>query len=310
MRVFVAGATGVVGRRLVPLLVQAGHDVSAIGRSPAKRETLARQGANAVDVSLFDGEALRRALLGHEAVINMATHIPSSTTRMMLPWGWRENDHIRREGATTIAEAARAAGAARFIQESFAPIYEDGGDRWLDEQWPLRPVRYNRSVLQAEEAATRFGISGGAGIVLRFSSFYGADSPLLHEMVGMIRKGWSPLPGDPSSFISSISHDDAASAVVAALSAPGGVYNVTDNEPVTRHEWVDTLADALALPHPKPMPRWLTRLGGAAMELLGRSQRMSNAKLRHATGWAPRWSSVRDAWPSIAPELGATPPRR
>lgn len=310
MRVFVAGATGVVGRRLVPLLVQSGHEVSAIGRSPEKRAALELQGARAVDVSLFDGESLRRALLGHDTVVNVATHIPSSTTRMMLPWGWRENDHVRREGAATIAAAARAAGAARLIQESFAPIYEDGGDRWLDEQSPVRPVRYNRSVLDAEQSALRFGISGGAGIVLRFASFYGADSPLLREMIGMMRKGWSPWPGRPDAFVSSVSHDDAASAVVAALSAPGGIYTVADDEPVTRAEWTRSLAGALGIPAPKPMPAWLAKLGGSAMELLGRSQRMSNAKLRQATGWSPRWPGVRDAWPAIAAQLDATLPRR
>lgn len=299
-----------VGRRVVPLLVRAGHDVSALGRSPEKRESLARQGARPVDASLFDGVALRYALQGHDVVINLATHIPSSTTRMMLPWGWRENDHVRRKGSATLAEAARASGVTRFIQESFAPIYEDGGDRWIDERSPVRPVRYNRSVLDAEQAALRFGAGGGEGVVLRFASFYGADSPLLREMVGMMRKGWSPWPGEPASFISSVSHDDAATAVVAALSLPGGIYNVADDEPVSRREWVNSLADALAMPHPKPMPGWLTKLGGSSMELLGRSQRMANAKLRHASDWSPRWPSVREAWSALAAELGATPPRR
>lgn len=303
MRVFITGATGVVGRRAVPLLVQAGHEVTAIGRTEAKRAELARQGAATVDVGIFDRDALQRALDGHDAVINLATHMPSSSTRMMLPWSWRENDRVRRDGSAALAQAARAVGVARFIQESFAPVYEDGGTRWIDENWPQRPAPYNRTVLDAERSAMRFTETGGAGVVLRFAAFYGADSRVLHDMIGMLRKGWAPLPGNRDAFISSISHEDAATAVVAALSAPAGTYNVTDDEPLPRGEWIDTLADALALPHPKPLPSWMVRLGGATMELLGRSQRISNAKLRGATGWAPRWPSVREGFRELATDV-------
>jgi nucleoside-diphosphate-sugar epimerase len=300
MRVFITGATGVIGRRVVPLLVQAGHEVTAIARSEAKRAAIAKCGAAAVDVSLFDTDALRGAIAGHETVINLATHMPASATRMMLPWAWRENDRVRRDGSAALVDAARAMGVGRFIQESFAPVYEDGGDRWIDEQWPQRPVPYNRTVLDAERSATRFGESGGVGIVLRFSAFYGADSRVLHDMIGVMRKGWAPLPGKLDAFISSISHDDAASAAVAALHIAGGTYNVTDDEPLTRGEWMDTLAESLGLPHPKPLPGWMVRLGGSLMELLGRSERMSNAKFRAAAGWAPRWPSVREGFREVA----------
>jgi 2-alkyl-3-oxoalkanoate reductase len=303
VHVFVTGATGVVGRRVVPLLVQAGHRVTAIARSGSKRAALERQGAEAVEIELFDAAALRRVLDGQHAVVNLATHMPSSSTRMLLPWSWRENDRVRREGSAALVHASLAAGVGRFIQESFAPVYEDGGDRWIDEKWPMRPARYNRTVLDAERSAERFGASGAVGIVVRFAAFYGSDSRVLHDMVRIIRKGWAPLPGARSAFISSISHDDAATAVVAALGAPAGAYNVADDEPVSRGEWVDSLADALGLAPPKPLPRWLVRLGGSTGELLGRSQRISNAKLRSATGWAPRWRSVREGWRSIAPQL-------
>jgi nucleoside-diphosphate-sugar epimerase len=140
---------------------------------------------------------------------------------------------------------------------------------------------------------------------MRFSVFYGADSRALLDMVEMIRRGWSPLPGDRNAFVSSISHDDAATAVVALLEAPSGAYTVTDDEPLPRGEWVDSLADALSLRHPRELPRLVTRFGGSTMKLLARSQRMSNAKLRAATGWSPRWPSVREGWRAIAPELRA-----
>jgi nucleoside-diphosphate-sugar epimerase len=303
MRVFVAGATGVIGRRVVPMLVQRGLRVTAVARSPDKRAVLEQQGAAAVEIDLFDPKSLRRVLGGHDAVINLATHIPSSSMRMLFRWAWRETDRIRREGSAALVDAAIGAGVRRFVQESFAPVYEDGGDRWIEEQWPLRPATYNRTVLDAERSASRFTTSGGVGVILRFAVFYGGDSRASREMVGMIRKGWSPIPGDPDAFVSSVSHDDAATATVAALEIPAGAYNVNDNEPLRRREWVDSFADALSLPHPRPLPVLVTRLGGSTMRLLSRSLRLSNAKLRAASDWSPRWPSVRDAWPSIAPEL-------
>jgi nucleoside-diphosphate-sugar epimerase len=303
MQIFVSGATGVIGRRVVPMLVQRGHQVTAVGRSPAKRASLERQGAAAVDVDSFDPKSLRRVLGGHDAVINLATHMPSSATRMLFRWSWRENDRIRREGSAALVNAAIGAGVRRFIQESFALVYEDGGDRWVDEQWPLHPAPYNRTVVDAEKSAERFTASGGVGAILRFAAFYGGDSMATLEMVRMIRKGLSPVPGPRDAFISSISHDDAASATVAALGVPGGAYNVADNEPLTRGDWSDSLADALSLPHPRPLPQLVTRLGGSTTRLLARSLRISNAKLRAVSDWSPQWPSVREGWRAIAPEL-------
>jgi len=194
VRIFVAGATGVVGRRLVPLLVAAGHHVMAIGRSPEKRATLARAGATPVEVSLFDRAALAQAVAGHQTVINVATHIPPSATRLMLPGAWRENDRIRREGSGNLGQAARSAGAERFIQESFAPIYADGGDRWLDESSPQHPVRYNLTVLDAERSAAEFTAARGVGIVLRFAAFYAADAFQVRDAVRLIRRAGRPCP--------------------------------------------------------------------------------------------------------------------
>ena len=193
MRVFITGATGVIGRRVVPLLVKAGHQVTAVGRSPHRSATLRQQGAAVVDVGLFDPAALRDVVRGHDAVVNLATHMPSSATAMLLPWAWKENARLRRDASAALVDAALAAGVGRLVQESFAPVYEDGGDRWIDERWPLRPAPYNRTVLDAERSAERFGASGGAGVVLRFGAFYGGDSRVLHEMVRMVARGWAPL---------------------------------------------------------------------------------------------------------------------
>lgn len=310
LRIFLTGATGVIGRRVIPLLIADGHQVTAVGRSETKRALLQRLGATPVALDLFDASAARQAMEGHDVLINMATHIPQSTFQIMLPWSWRENDRIRREGSATLARAATDAGVQLMIQESFAPIYEDGGETWIDETFPVRPVRYNRTVLDAEHSAAEFTRRGGRGVVLRFAGFYGPDSSHVPEMIRSVRTGWSPLPGDPNAFFSSVSHDDAATAVVAALGVPAGIYNVVDDEPLRRGELVNSLADAIGAKPPKPLPTWITRLGGSLMELFMRSQRMSNKKLRGATGWAPRFRSIREGWPwAITQTPAATPAR-
>lgn len=310
-RVFVTGATGVVGKYVVPTLVALGHRVTAVGRTPESRARLAAAGAEAVPLDLFDGEAARRALAGHDVVINLATHMPASAAQMLLPWAWRENDRVRRDGSAVLADAALAAGVPRFVQESFAPVYEDGGDRWIDETWPQRPVAHSRTVLDAERSAARVTEGGGAGVVLRFAGFYGPD-PFLRDMIGVARKGWSPLPGPATAYWSSVSHEDAAAATVAALGVPAGAYNVCDDEPLTRRAWLDALAEAVGgglRRVPRTTPGWVAKLGGSSVELLSRSQRMSNAKLKAATGWVPRWPTAREGLRDAVRAL-ASPPRR
>lgn len=299
LRIFVAGGTGVIGRRVVPALVGAGHRVCAASRSEEGQKRLEAQGAEPLTVDLFDADDVRRVIGSQDILINLSTHVPSSTTKMLLPWAWRENDRVRREISANLADAARTAGADCLIQESYAGIYEDAGDRWIDESWTVRPAAYNRTVLDAERAASRFTKHGGRGIVLRFANFYGRDSIFTREMIRMVRKGTSPLPGRPDAFFSSVSHDDAAAAVVAAVHVPGGTYNVSDDEPLSRREWVESLARALEVAPPRPMPGWMAKLGGSTVELLSRSQRVSNRKLRDHSDWAPATPSARDAWPAL-----------
>jgi nucleoside-diphosphate-sugar epimerase len=303
MRVLVTGATGVVGRRAVPLLVAAGHQVTAAGRDPARRAALERAGATVHSLDLLDRAAVERAVAGHDAVVNLATHMPASTFRMLLPGAWRENDRIRRDGSAILAAAATAAGVSRLVQESFAPIYADGGDRWLDESAPVRPARYNRTVLDAEASAARFAGDGRVAVVLRFAAFYGPDARHVHDMIATMRHGWAPIPGPDDAYFSSLAHDDAATAVLAALGVPGGVYNVCDDEPLVRRDFVAAVADAFGLRAPRPLPPWAARLMGSLGELLTRSQRMSNRKLR-ALGWAPAYRSAREGFRAVAASLG------
>jgi len=303
LTVFLAGATGVIGRRVIPLLVAAGHRVTAPGRTREKRADLQRAGATAIEVDLFDRAALRRVLPGHDVVINLATHIPPSS-RAFFPGVWRENSRVRKVVSANLTIAAPASGVGRFIQESFAPIYEDAADRWIDEGGPIRVARYNRAVLDAEAAAERVTQEGGAGVALRFAYFYGADSDFTEDAIRYVRRSWAPAFGSPEAFISSVSHDDAAAAVVAALGVLPGIYNVCDDRPVRRREFADALAAALRVPRPKFFPAWVAKLAGSLGETLARSQRISNAKLRAASDWTPRYPSVVEGWQTVLAELG------
>jgi 2-alkyl-3-oxoalkanoate reductase len=305
MNILVTGATGVIGRRAVPLLLAAGHRVTVPARSPARTARLAAQGARVVPVDLFDPGELRQALGGQDAVVNLATHMPPMDLRMLLPGAWRENDRLRGVAAARLAQAASAAGVRRFIQESFAPAYPDCGERWIGEGVPLAPARYNRSLLDAEQAALRFAARGGCGVVLRFGAFYGADAAQTRALVAALRRGWAPLPGRPDAFVSSLSHDDAAAAVLAALDAGPGVYNVVDDEPLRRRDYLDSLARLLGVPAPRMAPPWTRHLLGSLGRLLARSQRVSNRKLRRSCGWAPGSPSAREGWPAVLAALAS-----
>jgi nucleoside-diphosphate-sugar epimerase len=292
----------VLGRRVIPQLIAAGYGVTGVARTPAKARRLVDAGATPVQVSLFDLSALRRAVTGHDIVVNLATSIPPSS-RAFLPGAWRENDRIRRIGSSCLVESALATGVTRFIQESFAPIYSDGGDEWLDESAPVQPARYNASVLDAEAATARLERNGQIAVVLRFAFFYGPDSDFTRDIIRYVRKGWAPAFGSPAGFLSSISHDDAAAAVVAALAVPSGVYNVADDEPVRRREFYASLAAVIGVKPPKFLPAWTARLFGSVGETLSRSQRISNHKLKKTGEWSPALPCIRDAWPALVRQL-------
>jgi nucleoside-diphosphate-sugar epimerase len=296
MRVFVTGATGVIGRRAIPLLLRAGHRVTAAVRSPDRVHVLERLGASALALDLFDADAVRLAMVGHDTVINLATHVPSGTLRQFVPGAWKEMDCIRKEGSALLADAAIAAGARRFVQESFAPIYPDCGDRWIREDTPPEPARYNRTVLFAEASAERFARSDRIGIALRFAFLYGSEDRFTNNVFRYVRHGWLPILGRPEGFYSMVNHEDAASAVVAALDAPSGIYNVVDDEPLTRHEFGDALAEMLNVRSPRLPPVWLVTFTGGLGETIARSLRISNSKLKKETDWTPQYPTARTGW--------------
>jgi nucleoside-diphosphate-sugar epimerase len=301
MRILVSGATGVIGRRVVPLLLAQGHSVTALTRHPVTHQQPA--GIEFAKADLFDPDALNRAVTGHDALINLATHMPSSSAKMMFRSAWRLNDRIRSEGVANLVAAALDGGVTIFIQESFALAYPDQGDRRIDEQTPLAPAGYNATLLDAERAVETFSAGDRTGVILRFAAFYGPDAMQVDAYIDGLRKGWALLPGGPERFISSISHDDAATAVVAALKAPAGAYNVGDDEPVTRAVYFGSLASALGVGQPRFLPGWIAPLLGTIGPTMARSLRLSNRKLKDATGWTPKLPSVREGWPAILAEM-------
>jgi nucleoside-diphosphate-sugar epimerase len=287
----------------VPLLLAQGHRATALVREPAARQGLEQRGAVCMTVDLFDADALKRTAAGHDAIINLATHMPSSPWKMLFRSAWRLNDRIRTEGVANLAQAALACGIGTLVQESFALTYPDRGDRWIDEETALDPADYNKTILDAEKSLAWFSDRGRTGVVLRFAAFYGPDAMQVRSYIGALRRGWAALPGGRDRYISSISHDDAAAAVIAALKAPAGAYTVVDDEPVRRAEYFGSLADSLGLDPPRFLPTWTTPLFGSVGETMARSLRLSNRKLRNATNWAPRFPGVREGWPAMLAQM-------
>jgi len=221
---------------------------------------------------------------------------------MFLPGAWRPMDRVRRQVSRNLVEAALAGGTVqRMVQESFAPIYAAAGDDWVTESSAVRPARYNRSVLEAEAQAERFSQMGGAGVVLRFGLFYGPGDPATTTLLDAVRRGWFPLFGRPEAYVSWIAHDDAAGAVVAALSVPAGIYNVVEDEPKRRRELADGLARLLGVRPPRFLPGWATPLVGAVGGTIARSLRISNRKLRAASGWALHYRTALAGFGAVIP---------
>ena len=305
MKIFVAGGTGVLGRRAVPALLAAGHEVTVVGRTPEKADVIRSWNATPVAVDLFDGPAVQAAVAGHDVVVNLATHIPPFSKAARAK-AWRLNDRLRREGSRNLVDAAIAAGAGRYVQESVGFLYADGAGGWITEDHPLAPSSITASALDAEAQAQRFAAAGGTAVVLRFASFYGPDSSHTADVLRFARRGWGTTPGPRDGYLSSISIDDAAAAVVvAATEAPAGTYNVVDDEPLTRQVFDEVLAAAVGRTGLRPVPNLAVRLLGDKLDHVVRSQRMSNRALRDATGWRPAYPSVREGLAAVVSERPA-----
>jgi nucleoside-diphosphate-sugar epimerase len=307
MKVFLTGATGVAGRATVPALLAAGHDVRAVSRRPEASAVLEAAGAEPVTVDLFDANAVADAVVGSEAVVHLATNVPE-LSKAARPKGWEQHNRLRVDATRNLVAAARATGATRFVKESITFVYADGGDAWLDEASPLlRELGLLAPTIEGEQLALGFEADGGIAVVLRFGLFYGgAGNRGTDENLKLARWRRSLVAGDPADYMSSIHCDDVARAVVAALSVPSGVYNVADDEPLTRGDYLAAFGAAFGVKTPKPTPARLVKLfGGAGAEALVASQRVRNRKFREASGWTPTYPDARVGWAAVAAERGA-----
>ncbi|MGZ4184086.1 MAG: NAD-dependent epimerase/dehydratase family protein [Solirubrobacteraceae bacterium] len=288
--IIITGSTGVIGRRAVREILAAGYGVTGVTRSTAGRERLESLGARAVEADVFDEASLQRAFDGADAVVNLLTHVPSPD-RMGDPSAWAENDRMRTEASAAIARAAGAAGVQRLVQESIAFVYDDGGDAWLDEDAPVAGGGVTTTALTAERnARERFG---GDTVVLRFGLFIGPDSGSSRAALEAARAGASIAIGPPGAYRPTVWLDDAAAAIAAALRVPAGTYNVVDTDPATNAEIDAALAAAVGV----GVGALRTRApqGGP----LARSQRVSNRRLREASGWAPTVRAATESWGRI-----------
>jgi nucleoside-diphosphate-sugar epimerase len=307
MNVFLTGATGAIGPATVCGLLDKGHQVRAVARSDDKAAQLRALGAEPVVVDLFDGDAVKAAVDGREAVLHLATNVPP-LRRIASKKAWGAHNALRTTANDLLIDAALTTGATRFVKESVTFSYPDSGDAWIDETTPPdESIAMLQPTLEGERMVERFATGGGTGVVLRFGSFYGPTARIVDEAVRLARWRMSMLAGKPHGYVSSIHTDDVAGAAVAALDAPSGIYNIVEDAPVTRREYLDEFCAAFGLPKLRLMPTWLVRLmGGSGAEAVIRSQRVSNRKFREATGWSPRYPSVREGWPAVAQAREAT----
>jgi len=218
--------------------------------------------------------------------------------------GWATHNRLRTAATERLVDAALATGARTFVKESVTFVYPDEGDAWIDETTPPdESIEMLRPTLEGERIVDRFTAGGGRGIVLRFGLFYGPTARGTDEALRLARWRMSMVGGKPEGYLSSVHTDDVAGAAVAALDAPAGIYNAVEDEPVPRRDYLDAFTDAFGIRKLRPMPTWLVRLtSGSAAAAVIRSWRVSNKKLRDATGWSPRYPSVREGWPALARE--------
>ncbi len=311
-KVFVAGGTGVLGRASVDALVRAGHTVRSTARGKDNANLVRSLGAEPVECDLYDPQSVRQAISGRDVVIRLTTKI-GSLMKVRDRHAWDETNRLRTEGARILVDAAIATGAEAYLSESITFNYAGGGTQWLKENSPIddaaSPIL--QASLASERETARFTENGGRGIVLRFAGFYGPTAPSTHEVIAMSRKRWLNQIGAGTNFFSAIYVPDAGRAVAAAVDAPAGIYNVGDDDPLPFAEYLSTLAAAVGAKKPMHLPGFLGGLMfGDVWKYFSRSQRVSNAKLKQATGWQPQVKSVREGWPLVAAELAAAPSER
>lgn len=309
MKIFVAGATGVLGRALVPLLVARDHQVVGMTRSASKQDLLRSLGARPVVADALDPDAVGQAVASAEPEVIVHELTALSPLRFRdarhAERALTATNQLRTKGTDHLLAAGRAVGARRVVAQSFgAWRFARTGGPVLDEDDPSdvdppRSVRPNQEAnLYLERAVTAIG--WGEGLVLRYGSFYGPGTAISlardAQIAALVRKRRLPIIGDGDGFCSHVHIDDAAAATAAAIEhGQPGIYNVVDDEPAPAREWLPALAAALGAKPPRRIPRWLGRLAAGEMPtvMMAEVAGASNEKAKRQLDWHPHYPSWR-----------------
>jgi nucleoside-diphosphate-sugar epimerase len=296
MRVFIAGASGVLGRRLVRQLAARGHSVIGLARSPKAEIAVKDAGGEPRNADLFDADSLARAAEGCDTVIHAATAIP--TKRNPSPADWAMNDRIRRKGTRCLTEAASKIGAKSFLQQSVAWVARPADGSPFTEDSPSVPDATIQSAVDAEAIAREAGSAEGFTVsILRCGYFYDSESAHTRMIADALRKRQLPIIGRGDAAWAMIHTDDAASAYVAAAEKlANGVWHIVDNELVPVQVFLKEFAALLQAPVPRRVPVWLARwfADEQAVSYLTKSTRTSNARFRRDFDWSPNYPTYRE----------------
>jgi nucleoside-diphosphate-sugar epimerase len=303
MRVFISGATGVLGRRVVNLLVANGYEVVGHSRSSKKAEWLSQHGAEPRQGEIFSLDEMRRLTDDCDAILHLATAIP--TKRRTALADWATNDRLRREGTQVLVEAALHNHCKFYLQESVTFVYGDRKGESTDEDAPissqLSPVL--RSAVDMEKIVQRATEQRNLpATILRFGMFYCHDSALTQAMLKATRKGLFPVIGAGSTYCNLINVDDAAMAILNAVenysSGLGQIFNVCDDEPVTYRELLNYIAQILGARKPMSIPVFLAKwmLGAQATDFFLASARCRNQRIKEKLGWKPHYPTYREGY--------------
>ena len=309
MKVFVAGATGALGKQLVPLLVAKGHDVVGMTRTDAKTDQLHSVGAQPVVADALDAGAVGRVVGEAEpdVIVHQLTAIPPTINMRRFESEFALTNRLRTEGTDHLLSAGRAVGVKRFVAQSNAVVYARTGgpikreDAPFDDD-PPPAMRQGLAALRHLEAAVT-GAQWTEGVVLRYGWFYGPGTSIALDPLGsqieLIRKRQLPIVGGGTGVWSFVHIEDAAAATVAAVGAgPAGIYNVVDDEPAPVSEWAPVLAAAVGAKRPLRVPRWLGRLaaGEWAVTTMTEIRGAANDKAKHELDWQLRYPSWRQGF--------------
>ena len=299
MRVFVAGGSGVLGRRLVGQLVARGHQVTATTTSPAKLDLLARLGAEGVVMDGLDAVSVGQAVAGarpdvivHQMTGLSAGHAGKPDMRRAERF-FATTNRLRTEGIDHLLAAAEATGVSHVVAQSHASFNGNRQGGWIKtEEEPLQVVEGTKAISHLENA-----VVGAGGAALRYGAFYGPRAN--DDQVQMVRKRMFPLVGGGTGYTSWVHLDDAASATVLAVEQKArGVFNIVDDEPAPVSEWLPYLAQCAGARPPRRLPAWLARLlaGEMVVGMMTEGRGFSNAKARRELGWEPRYPSWRQGF--------------